>query len=185
MNWPDYDRGLVRRGDIRFWIDESALEQWDAAKRRTPGGQRRFSELAISTTLNRSGFGGGSDRGSQYVSIKYTERLAEAGIEPSVSSVGDSYDNALAETALAETVNGLYKGAYKKRLTWPASWPNLLPRNAKEVSIMDFGSKFGHFLLFVLLTIITLGLYLLWFQVTMTQERNKLLKEIRDSLKGR
>ena len=43
-------------------------------------------------------------RGSQYVSIKYTERLAEAGIEPSVGSVGDSYDN-----ALAETINGLYK----------------------------------------------------------------------------
>jgi putative transposase len=45
-----------------------------------------------------------SDRGSQYLSIKYTERLAEAGIEPSVGSVGDSYDN-----ALAETINGLYK----------------------------------------------------------------------------
>ena len=45
-----------------------------------------------------------SDRGSQYVSIKYTERLAEAWIEPSVGSVGDSYDN-----ALAETINGLYK----------------------------------------------------------------------------
>ena len=45
-----------------------------------------------------------SDRGSQYVSIRYTERLAEAGVEPSVGSVGDSYDN-----ALAETVNGLYK----------------------------------------------------------------------------
>jgi putative transposase len=45
-----------------------------------------------------------SDRGSQYVSIKYTERLAEAGIEPSVGSVGDAYDN-----ALAETINGLYK----------------------------------------------------------------------------
>ena len=44
-----------------------------------------------------------SDRGSQYVSIKYTERLAEAGIEPSVGSVGDSYDN-----AMAETINGLY-----------------------------------------------------------------------------
>ena len=42
--------------------------------------------------------------GSQYLSIKYTERLAEAGIEPSVGSVGDSYDN-----ALAETINGLYK----------------------------------------------------------------------------
>jgi transposase InsO family protein len=45
-----------------------------------------------------------SDRGVQYVSIKYTERLAEAGVEPSVGSVGDSYDN-----ALAETINGLYK----------------------------------------------------------------------------
>jgi transposase InsO family protein len=45
-----------------------------------------------------------SDRGGQYVSIRYTERLAEAGIEPSVGSVGDSYDN-----ALAETVNGLFK----------------------------------------------------------------------------
>jgi transposase InsO family protein len=41
---------------------------------------------------------------AQYVSIKYTERLVEAGIEPSVGSVGDSYDN-----ALAETVIGLYK----------------------------------------------------------------------------
>jgi len=45
-----------------------------------------------------------SDRGSQYVSIRYSERLAEAGIEPSVGSRGDSYDN-----ALAETINGLYK----------------------------------------------------------------------------
>ena len=45
-----------------------------------------------------------SDRGSQYLSIRYSERLAEAGIESSVGSVGDSYDN-----ALAETINGLYK----------------------------------------------------------------------------
>ena len=45
-----------------------------------------------------------SDRGSQYLSVKYTERLKEAGVEPSVGSVGDSYDN-----ALAETINGLYK----------------------------------------------------------------------------
>jgi len=45
-----------------------------------------------------------SDRGVQYLSIRYTERLVEAGIEPSVGSVGDSYDN-----ALAETVIGLYK----------------------------------------------------------------------------
>ncbi len=45
-----------------------------------------------------------SDRGVQYLSIRYAERLQEAGIEPSVGSVGDSYDN-----ALAETINGLYK----------------------------------------------------------------------------
>jgi transposase InsO family protein len=45
-----------------------------------------------------------SDRGSQYLSIRYTERLAEAGIESSVGSVGDSYDN-----ALAESIIGLFK----------------------------------------------------------------------------
>jgi transposase InsO family protein len=45
-----------------------------------------------------------SDRGSQYLSIRYTERLAQAGIEPSVGGRGDSYDN-----ALAESINGLYK----------------------------------------------------------------------------
>ena len=54
--------------------------------------------------VHRGGLVHHSDRGSQYVSIKYTERLVEAGIEPSVGSVGDSYDN-----ALAETINGLYK----------------------------------------------------------------------------
>lgn len=45
-----------------------------------------------------------SDRRSQYVSIRYTQRLAEAGLVASVGSVGDSYDS-----ALAETINGLYK----------------------------------------------------------------------------
>jgi transposase InsO family protein len=45
-----------------------------------------------------------SDHGVQYLAIRYTERLAQAGIEASVGSVGDSYDN-----ALAETINGLYK----------------------------------------------------------------------------
>jgi transposase InsO family protein len=55
-----------------------------------------------------------SDRGSQYVSIKYTDRLAVAGIEPSVGSVGDSYDN-----ALAETINGLYKAELiHRRAPW-------------------------------------------------------------------
>jgi transposase InsO family protein len=54
--------------------------------------------------VHRSGLVHHSNRGSQYVAIKYTERLAEAGIEPSVGSVGDSSDN-----ALAETINGLNK----------------------------------------------------------------------------
>ena len=58
-----------------------------------------------------------SDRGVQYVSISYTERLAEAGIEPSVGRVGDSYDN-----ALAETIIGLYKAEliYKDG-PWPGA----------------------------------------------------------------
>jgi len=55
-----------------------------------------------------------SDRGVQHVSIRYTERLAEAGLEPSVGSVGDSYDN-----ALAETINGLYKAeVIHRRPSW-------------------------------------------------------------------
>jgi len=55
-----------------------------------------------------------SDRGSQYLSIRETERLAEAGIEPSVGSVGDSYDN-----ALAESVIGLFKTeVIRRRGAW-------------------------------------------------------------------
>jgi transposase InsO family protein len=56
------------------------------------------SHLSPATVLRRS------IESTQYVSIRYTERLLEAGIEPSVGSVGDSYDN-----TLAETINGLYK----------------------------------------------------------------------------
>jgi transposase InsO family protein len=55
-----------------------------------------------------------SDRGSQYLSIRYSERLAEAGMESSVGSRGDSYDN-----AMAETINGLYKAELiHKRGPW-------------------------------------------------------------------
>jgi len=55
-----------------------------------------------------------SDHGSQYLSIRYSERLAEAGIEASVGSVGSAYDN-----ALAETINGLYKTeVIRKRGPW-------------------------------------------------------------------
>ena len=64
-----------------------------------------------------------SDRGVQYVSIRYTERLAEAGVEASVGSVGDSYDN-----ALAETIYGLYKAKLIHKQSWKnreavLNWP--------------------------------------------------------------
>jgi transposase InsO family protein len=63
---------------------------------------------------HRGGLVHHSDRGSQYVAIKHADRLAEAGIEPSVGSVGDSYDN-----ALAETINGLYKAELiHRRAPW-------------------------------------------------------------------
>jgi transposase InsO family protein len=61
-------------------------------------------EQALHARPNASGVVHHSDRGTQYTSIRYTERLAAAGVERSVGSVGDSYDN-----ALAETINGLYK----------------------------------------------------------------------------
>jgi putative transposase len=74
-----------------------------------------------------------SDRGSQYVSIKYTERLVEAGIEPSVGSVGDSYDN-----ALAETINGLYKTEVIRRR---GPWKSL---EAVEFATLEWVDWFNH-----------------------------------------
>jgi hypothetical protein len=50
-NWSEYDRGLVRRGDVRVWLSAEAIAGWHAAGRTTPGGQRKFSNLAIETIL--------------------------------------------------------------------------------------------------------------------------------------
>ena len=74
-----------------------------------------------------------SDRGSQYVSIRYSERLAEAGIEPSGGSRGDSYDN-----ALAETINGLYKAELIHRR---APWKT---KEAVELATLEWVSWFNH-----------------------------------------
>jgi transposase InsO family protein len=68
-----------------------------------------------------------SDRGGQYVAIRYTERLLEAGIEPSVGSVGDSYDN-----ALAETIIGLFKTEVIRRR---GPWRNI---EAVEFATLDW-----------------------------------------------
>lgn len=74
-----------------------------------------------------------SDRGVQYVSIRYTERLAEAGIEPSVGSIGDSYDN-----ALAETINGLFKAEVIHRR---GSWRSL---EAVEFATLEWVDWFNN-----------------------------------------
>jgi transposase InsO family protein len=74
-----------------------------------------------------------SDRGSQYVSIRYTERLGEAGVEPSVGSRGDSYDN-----ALAETINGLYK---TELIHKRGPWKN---RESVELATLEWVSWFNH-----------------------------------------
>ncbi|WP_244274723.1 IS3 family transposase, partial [Labrenzia sp. OB1] len=74
-----------------------------------------------------------SDRGVQYVSIRYSERLTEAGIEPSVGSVGDSYDN-----ALAETINGLYKAEVIHRR---GPWRNF---ESVEFATLEWVDWFNH-----------------------------------------
>jgi putative transposase len=70
---------------------------------------------------------------AQYVSIKYTDRLVEAGIEPSVGTVGDSYDN-----ALAETINGLYKTEVIRRR---GPWKSL---EAVEFATLEWVDWFNH-----------------------------------------
>ena len=74
-------------------------------------------EQALYARTGTKGLVHHSDRGCQYLSIRYTERLAEAGIESSVGSVGDSYDNALAETMF---------GLFKAEVIWPRGpWKNM------------------------------------------------------------
>jgi transposase InsO family protein len=74
-----------------------------------------------------------SDRGSQYVAIRYTEHLLDAGIEPSVGSVGDSYDN-----ALAETVIGLFKTEVIRQI---GPWKSL---EAVEYATLEWVDWFNH-----------------------------------------
>jgi len=74
-----------------------------------------------------------SDRGSKYVSIRYSERLSEVGIEPSVGSRGDSYDN-----ALAESINGLYKAEVIHRR---GPWKSV---EAVELATLEWVSWFNH-----------------------------------------
>jgi len=74
-----------------------------------------------------------SDRGSQYVSVAYTDRLSDAGIKPSVGTVGDSYDN-----ALAETINRLYKTELVHNL---GPWKNV---QALELVTLNWVHWYNH-----------------------------------------
>jgi transposase InsO family protein len=96
-------------GTLVATLTPSPLHSTDVLARRSVG--KRLPRLFAITyaQLNRTALRRPLELG-QYLSIRYTERLAEAGIERSVGSVGDSFDN-----ALAETINGLYKA----EVIWP------------------------------------------------------------------
>lgn len=92
---------------MAFVIDTSArrIVGWRASRTAHAGFVLGALEQALHARRPaRSGLIHHSDRGSQYLPIRYTKRLAEAGIEPSVGRAGDSHDS-----ALAETINALYK----------------------------------------------------------------------------
>ena len=121
---------------VAFVIDVYArrIVGWRASRTATAG----FVLDALEQALHaRSPLDGGlihhSDRGVQYVSIKYTERLTKAKIEPSVGSVGDSYDN-----ALAETVIGLFKTEVIHRR---GPWRSL---DAVEYATLEWVDWFNH-----------------------------------------
>jgi transposase InsO family protein len=90
-------------------------------------------EQALWSRTGTEGLVHHSDRGCQYLSIRYTERLAEVGIESSVGSTGDSYDN-----ALAETINGLYKTEVIRRR---GPWRNI---DAVEYATLEWVNWFNH-----------------------------------------
>ncbi len=129
-NWPVYEAGR-RRGDLTLWLNEAALAGWAAPKRSTPGGQPLYADLAIELDAwSRKIVGWSmanhlraelvvdalemalgqrrphdvilhSDQGSQYTSLAFGKRCKEAGVRPSMGSVGDAYDNAMCESFFA------------------------------------------------------------------------------------
>lgn len=122
---------------VAFVIDTYArrIVGWRASRSAHAGFVLDALEQALHDRqpVHRGGLVHHSDRGSQYLSIKYTERLAEAGIEPSVGSVGDSYDN-----ALAETINGLYKAEVIHRR---GPWKSF---EAVEFATLEWVDWFNH-----------------------------------------
>ena len=90
-------------------------------------------EQALHARQTEHGLTHHSDHGSQYLSIRYTERLAQAGVEASVGSVGDSYDNALAETMI---------GLFKTEVIYARGpWRSL---DAVEYATLEWVDWFNH-----------------------------------------
>ena len=127
-------RGFVY---VAFVIDAYArrIVGWRVSSSATAGFVLDALEQAIHDRrpIKGAGLVAHSDRGAQYLAIKYTERLAEVGIEPSVGSVGDSYDN-----ALAETVIGLFKTEVIRRR---GPWRSL---EAVEFATLEWVDWFNH-----------------------------------------
>jgi transposase InsO family protein len=127
-------RGFVY---VAFVIDTYArrIVGWRVSGSATAGFVLDALEQAIHDRQPARGAGliAHSDRGSQYLAIRYTERLAEEGIEPSVGSVGDSYDNALAETVI---------GLFKTEVIRPRGpWHSL---EAVEFATLEWVDWFNH-----------------------------------------
>ena len=122
---------------VAFLIDAYArrIVGWRVSRTAQTGFVLDAREQALHERrpMQRGGLVHHGNRGSQYVSIQYSERLALAGIEPSVSSVGDSYDN-----ALAESINGLYKTeVIHRRGTWRSI-------EAVECATREWVGRFNH-----------------------------------------
>jgi len=103
---PELFEGVLTRRVVAFIIDVYArlIVGWRVSNSLKTELVLDALEQALYSRTGTEGLVHHSDRGTQYLSIRYTERLIEAGIQSSVGSVGDSYDN-----ALAETIIGLYK----------------------------------------------------------------------------
>lgn len=127
-------RGFVY---VAFVIDTYArrIVGWRVSSSATAGFVLDALEQAIHDRrpAKDAGLIAHSDRGSQYLAVRYTERLVEEGIEPSVGSVGDSYDNALAETVI---------GLFKTEVIRPRGpWRSL---EAVELATLEWVDWFNH-----------------------------------------
>jgi transposase InsO family protein len=120
---------------VAFVIDAFArrIVGWRVSRTAHAGFVLDALEQAVHQRQPGSGLVHHADRGSQYLSIRYTERLAEAGIKPSVGSVGDSYDN-----ALAVTINRLFKAEVIHRR---GPWRSF---DAVEYATLEWVDWFNH-----------------------------------------